>query len=145
MELKYIAFKNVPPSKPTRRETEIIEKARKNSNNCVDCVIRLIPEEGEEYSEYLLIRKKIKDKNKSLCFYSSLYTNILLYKKREYNHMTVTIDYSGDYIKEIYTIKNLQEEETQNALITINIQLIKYFSKNISNYKTMEITFVFQK
>jgi len=59
--------------------------------------------------------------------------------------MAVTIDYSGDYIKEIYTIKNLQEEETQNALITINIQLIKYFSKNISNYKTMEITFVFQK
>ena len=41
--------------------------------------------------------------------------------------MAVTIDYSGDYIKETYTIKNLQEEETQNALITINIQLIKYF------------------
>ncbi len=145
MELKYIAFKNVLSSKPTRRKTEIIEKARKNSNNYVDCVICLIPEEGEEYSEYLLIRKKIKDRNKSLCFYSSLYTNILLYKKREYNHMTVTIDYSGDYIKETYTIKNLQEEETQNALITINIQLIKYFSKDISNYKKMEITFVFQK
>ena len=145
MELKYIAFKNVLSSKPTRRKTEIIEKARKNSNNYVDCVICLIPEEGEEYSEYLLIRKKIKDRNKSLCFYSSLYTNILLYKKREYNQMTVTIDYSGDYIKETYNIKNLQEEETQNALITINIQLIKYFSKDISNYKKMEITFVFQK
>ena len=58
--------------------------------------------------------------------------------------MAVTIDYSGDYIKETYTIKNLQEEETQNALITINIQLIKYFSKDISNYKKVEITFVFQ-
>ena len=33
MELKYAAFKNVPPSKPTRRKTEIIEKVRKNSNN----------------------------------------------------------------------------------------------------------------
>lgn len=145
MELKYAAFKDVSPSKPTRRKTEIIEKVRKNSNNCVDCVICLIPEEGEEYSEYLLIRKKIKDRNKSLCFYSSLYTYILLYKDGEHNHITVTKDYSGDYIKEIYTIKNLQEEETQKSLAIINIQLMEYFGKDTSNYEKMEITFVFQK
>jgi hypothetical protein len=138
-------FKNIPPSKPTRRKTEIIEKTRKNCNNYVDCVICLIPEEGEEYSEYLLIRKKIKDRNKSLCFYSSLYTYILLYKDEEYNHITATTDYSGDYIKETYTIKNLQEEETQKTLAIINIQLMEYFGKDTSNYKTMEITFVFQK
>ncbi|WP_424653485.1 hypothetical protein [Capnocytophaga sputigena] len=122
----------------------IIKKVRKNSNNYVDCVICLIPEEGEEYSEYLLIRKKIKDRNKSLCFYSSLYTNILLYKDGEHNHITVTKDYSGDYIKETYTIKNLQEE-AQDTLIMIYIQLKKYFGKDISNYEKMEITFVFQK
>jgi hypothetical protein len=126
------------------KNAEIIEKVRKNSNNYVDCVICLIPEEGEEYSEYLLIRKKIKDRNKSLCFYSSLYTNILLYKDGEHNHITVTKDYSGDYIKETYTIKNLQEE-AQDTLIMIYIQLKKYFGKDISNYEKMEITFVFQK
>lgn len=126
------------------KNAEIIEKVRKNSSNYVDCVICLIPEEGEEYSEYLLIRKKIKDRNKSLCFYSSLYTNILLYKDGEHNHITVTKDYSGDYIKETYTIKNLQEE-AQDTLIMIYIQLKKYFGKDISNYEKMEITFVFQK
>ncbi len=86
MKLKCIAFKNLPPIKRTRRKTEIIEKARKNSNNCVDCIICLILEKSEEYSEYLLIRKKIKDRNKSLCFYFSLYTYILLYKDEEHNH-----------------------------------------------------------
>ena len=30
MELEYVTFKNIPPSKPTRRKTEIIEKTRKN-------------------------------------------------------------------------------------------------------------------
>lgn len=142
MKLKYI-----PPSKRTRRKTEIIEKARKNINNCVDCVISLIPEEGEEYSEYLLIRKKIKDRNKSLYFYSSLYICILLYKDEEHNHITVTKDYSGDYIKETYTIKNLQEEETQKSLslAVINIQLMEYFNEDTFNYEKMEITFVFQK
>ena len=147
MKLKCIAFKNLPPIKRTRRKTEIIEKVRKNSNNYVDCVICLIPEEGEEYSEYLLIRKKIKDRNKSLCFFSSLYTYILLYKDEEYNHITVTTDYSGDYIKETYTIKNLQEEETQKSLslTAINIQLMEYFNEDTFNYEKMEITFVFQK
>lgn len=129
------------------KNAEIIEKVRKNSNNYVDCVICLIPEEGEEYSEYLLIRKKIKDRNKSLCFFSSLYTYILLYKDEEYNHITVTTDYSGDYIKETYTIKNLQEEETQKSLslTAINIQLMEYFNEDTFNYEKMEITFVFQK
>lgn len=147
MKLKCIAFKNLPPIKRTRRKTEIIEKVRKNSNNYVDCVICLIPEEGEEYSEYLLIRKKIKDRNKSLCFFSSLYTYILLYKDEEYNHIMVTTDYSGDYIKETYTIKNLQEEETQKSLslTAINIQLMEYFNEDTFNYEKMEITFVFQK
>ena len=129
------------------KNAEIIEKVRKNSNNYVDCVICLIPEEGEEYSEYLLIRKKIKDRNKSLCFYSSLYTYILLYKDEEYNHITATTDYSDDYIKETYTIKNLQEEETQKSLslTAINIQLMEYFNEDTFNYEKMEITFVFQK
>lgn len=68
-----------------------------------------------------------------------------MYKDEEYNHITVTTDYSDDYIKEIYTIKNLQEEETQSSLAMINIQLINYFGKDTSNYKKMEITFVFQK
>jgi hypothetical protein len=145
--LKCIAFKNLPPIKRTRRKTEIIEKARKNSNNYVDCIICLIPEKGEEYSEYLLIRKKIKNRNKSLCFYFSLYTYILLYKDEEYNHITVTKDYSGDYIKETYIIKNLQEEETQKSLslTAINIQLMEYFNEDTFNYEKMEITFVFQK
>lgn len=147
MKLKCIAFKNLPPIKRTRRKTEIIEKARKNSNNCVDCIICLILEKSEEYSEYLLIRKKIKDRNKSLCFYFSLYTYILLYKDEEHNHITVTKDYSEDYIKETYTIKNLQEEETQKSLslTAINIQLMEYFNEDTFNYEKMEITFVFQK
>ena len=127
------------------KNAEIIEKVRKNSNNYVDCVICLIPEEGEEYSEYLLIRKKIKGRNKSLCFFSSFYTYILLYKDEEYNHITVTTDYSGDYIKETYTIKNLQKEETQSSLAMINTQLMEYFGKDTSNYKKIEITFVFQQ